>query len=114
MEFKSDKTQDEILDTVAKLLSISDNAAEKEVVSNIIPNAFLYACEYCGIESAPSHLLIQMTLEDYSKVSSAGLAKRSLSSLSEEYLDGYSSKVMSVLDKLRSEALKKDKRLICL
>ncbi|MBO5212530.1 MAG: hypothetical protein J6B60_03220 [Clostridia bacterium] len=109
MGFKSDKTQDEILKEVLTLLSISDNETEKNVVSSIIPNAFLYACEYCGIESVPSHLLIQMTLEDYSKITSAGLTKRSLSSLSEEYLDNYSPKVMAILDKLRGE-----KRLICL
>jgi hypothetical protein len=106
MEIKCDMTQEEVLDSVEVLLEIGDESEQTKVISKIVPLAYRYLTDYCGVEVAPSHILIQMTLEDYSKIKSAGLTKKSISSLSEEYLNDYSPRVKAMLDKIRVRKLR--------
>jgi hypothetical protein len=106
MDLSCDMTKKEIFDTVVRLVEADSDSAQLLVIEKTIPLAYHYLMDYCGVEVAPSHLLIQMVLEDYSKIRSAGLTKKSISSLSEEYLPDYSQKVKNMLEKIRVRKLR--------
>ena len=106
MELSCDMDSKLLFDAIETLLEIDAESHQQLVLYTLIPITYNYLMEYCGVEVAPSHLLIQMVLEDYSKIKSAGLTKKSISSLSEEYLPDYSPRVKAMLDKIKVRRLR--------
>lgn len=98
MQIRSDKSKSEILSHTKALLLIS-NEEKDPLLEALIDDAYSYAVSYTGVEEIPSSLICRMTCEDYSKTS--GVAKKSRASMSEEYIDGYSSSVRSLLNGMR-------------
>ncbi|MEA4894239.1 MAG: hypothetical protein VB064_03155 [Oscillospiraceae bacterium] len=63
-----------------------------------------YILNYCNIVAIPSQLefiIPVMVAEDKNKLGSEGINSKGVAGISESYIDGYSAKVTSILNKYR-------------
>lgn len=97
-EIRSDRPSSEIISCLKTLLLISDG--EKDALLELLlEGAYTFACCYTRCEEIPSAVLVRMTGEDYTR--GLGISKRSRAGMSEEYLNGYSVPVMTILKSMR-------------
>jgi hypothetical protein len=98
MEIISDREKTEIISCVKTLLLI--NSEEKDsLLETILEGAYAYAVAYTREKMIPSAILVRMSAEDFCR--SFGVSKKTRGGVSEEYLDGYSEPVMTVLTSMK-------------
>ena len=98
MEIRSDKERLDIISEVKALLLIVGE--EKDAgISILLDQAYSYATAYTGAQIIPSSLLCRMVCEDYSRA--PAVTKKVRAGMSEEYVNGYSTAVCTLLKSMR-------------
>lgn len=95
-----------MLDKLKVLLNITDttDVAKDELLSILIDNAKQEIINYCNLKEYDTKLdstLIKMVLSDYNRLGSEGIASHSYSGVSENFINGYSDDIISILNKHR-------------
>lgn len=98
MQIQSDRPEKEILSHIKALLLITDGERDSALLA-LLEDAYTFAVSYTGNAIIPSALLSRMVCEDYSKTQ--GVTRRAVSSMSEEYINGYSKSVITLLNGAR-------------
>lgn len=92
-----------LLDNVKLYLAITDNSKDA-LLQSLIDDAVAYVVDYCHLSTYDSKLnstVSKMVLQDYTKLTSQGIAAQSYSGVSESYLNGYSDEIMAILKRNR-------------
>lgn len=88
-----------MLEKIKAYLGITDTS--KDALLNILLDmAKAFAVDYCGLaayDTALDNIVISMVVEDYNKMGDEGISSKSISGVSESYVDGYSVKIMAAL-----------------
>ncbi len=90
------------------------DAAAVSLVTTLYTNAEAYARRSAHLgaaETVPSDILIRMVMEDYGRLTGAGLSARTLSGMSEKYQSDYSPAVRAALSSIRHLSLPKEASL---
>lgn len=98
MEIKSDKERLDIISETKALLLITDEEKDARL-SILLEGAYSFARAYTGSEQIPSSVLCRMLCEDYSRA--PAITKKTRAGMSEEYISGYSTAVLSLLNGMR-------------
>ncbi len=98
MEIISDREKYEIISCVKNLLLIHGEEKD-ELLETIVEGAYAYAIAYTREKVIPSAILVRMSAEDFCR--SYGVTKRTRGGASEEYAEGYSEPVMTILTSMK-------------
>lgn len=90
------------LDKMKIMLGINDTEKDA-LLTMIIDTAKDYIESYCNTvyDASYDNIVVQMALEDYSKIGSQGLSSQSAGGASESYLSDYSTKITKLLNKYK-------------
>ena len=81
-----------------------EDDSEDGLIGTLLSEAEAYVRAFCRLreeETVPDFLIAQMALEDFGRLSGAGVVSRTVSGASEYYRDGYSKSVMAQLYAMR-------------
>lgn len=93
-----------MLDKIKILLGMAENDSKDELLLMLISLAKEEATVYCNLAEYTSKLdsaIIGMVIERYNRIGAEGLTSASTSGVSENYIDGYSSHVVRLLNRNR-------------
>ena len=94
----------EILDKVKLILFPTENYTKDEILTMLIEDAKVEAIDYCNLLEYNIKLdstIVKMVIQNYNKSITQGIASESFSGVSESYINGYTSDVISLLNKNR-------------
>ena len=94
----------EILDKVKLILFPTEDYTKDELLTMLIDDAKIEAVDYCNLSIYDVKLdstLVKMVIQTYNKSITQGIASESFSGVSESYINGYTSDVISLLNKNR-------------
>lgn len=94
----------EILEKIKLILFPTENYTKDELLTMLIDDAKIEAVDYCNLSIYDVKLdstLVKMVIQNYNKSITQGIASESFSGVSESYINGYTSDVISLLNKNR-------------